>query len=132
MAHDGEKVVRFEYAKYGIPRSRRPLKWMGSSHEALISFSEDAQDRLGDALRVAQEGGRHADARPMRGNLREVTEIVAPCADGTYRLMYVTQISEVIHVLHAFKKKAHHGVETPRKEIRLIRTRLKQAKEAAG
>jgi phage-related protein len=39
------------------------------------------------------------------------------------------EIGEVIYVLHAFKKKAHHGIATPKKELALIEKRLKDAKE---
>lgn len=126
-----EKVVPLRNTKYGIARERRVVRWTGTSHEDLVRFPKDAQAKLGAALGVAQEGGLDASARPMHGNLRDVIEIIAHCADGTYRLMYATQISEVIHVLHTFKKKAHRGAETPRKELLLVGARLKQAKGEA-
>jgi phage-related protein len=97
-----------------------------------LRFPKDAQRKLGKALEVAQEGGCHSSARPMLGSLSEVMEIVANCAGGTYRLMYATEISEAIHVLHVFKKKAHHGIATPKKEIDLIEKRLKGAKKESG
>jgi len=131
MENDRGKVIRLPYAKYGIRPERRAVRWVSTSYEDLVRFPKDAQAKLGEALAVAQEGGLHISARPMHGNLREVIEIVARCADGTYRLMYATQISEVIHVLHTFKKKAHYGAETPRKELRLVEARHKQAKEEA-
>jgi phage-related protein len=74
------------------------------------TFPIEAKLKLGTVLRVVQEGEQHAAAKPMKGPLREVTEVVAPCDDGTYRLMYTARLGEVIYVLHAFKKKAHHGV----------------------
>jgi phage-related protein len=66
----------------------------------------------------------------MHGNLREVIEIVASCAEGAFRLTY-TEINEVLYVLHTFKKKAHHGVATPREVLDLIERRLADAKEEA-
>jgi phage-related protein len=102
---------------------RRPL-WLGTSAIDIATFPLEAKLRLGTALRVAQEGARHNSARPMKGPLREVTEIAAPCEDGTYRLMYTIQIGEVIYVLHTFKKKAHNGVSTPKRDLALIAARL--------
>lgn len=115
-------------AKSGITQ-RRNVAWARSSYHDLLRLPKDAQAKLGKALQVAQEGGMHENARPMHDSLREVIEIVANCADGTYRLMYTTEISEEIYVLHAFKKKAHHGIATPKKELALIENRLKDAKE---
>ena len=83
------------------------------------------------ALRVAQEGGTHGNAKPMKGRLREVTEVVAPCDDVTYRLMYSARLGDVMYVLHAFKKKAHSGVATPKHELDLVAQRLHLAKEIA-
>ena len=97
----------------------------------MAGFPMDAKLKLGTALRVAQEGARHASARSMKGHLREVTEAAAECEDGAYRLMYTTQIGEVIYVLHAFKKKAHHGISTPKRELALIEERLNVAKRFA-
>ena len=69
--------------------------------------------------------------RRWKGRLREVTEVVAPCDDGTYRLMYTARLGDVIYVLHAFQKKAHSGVTTPKHELDLVARRLHLAKEIA-
>jgi phage-related protein len=116
------------YAKYSIMPERKRLIWVGTSASDIATFPLDAKLRLGTALRVAQEGGRHNSAKPMKGPLREVTEIAALCDDGTYRLMYTTQVGEVIYVLHAFKKKAHGGIGTPKRDLALIGARLAIAK----
>jgi phage-related protein len=67
----------------------------------------------------------------MKGPLREVVEIVAPCDDQTYRLMYTVRLGEVIYVLHTFQKKAHHGISTPKRELELVAERLRIAKTLA-
>jgi phage-related protein len=53
------------------------------------------------------------------------------CDDGTYRLMYTARLGEVIYVLLAFQKKAHHGIATPQRERSLIAERLRVAKAIA-
>ena len=48
--------------------------------------------------------------------------------DGdTYRAVYTVRFAGVIYVLHAFQKKSKRGIETPKREIEIIRTRLKAA-----
>lgn len=110
---------------------RKRLAWLGTSAADIADFPVEAKLKLGTALRVAQEGGRHTSAKLMKGPFREVTEVVAPCDDGTYRLMYTTKIGEVIYVLHAFKKKAHAGISTPKQDLALVESRLQVAKELA-
>jgi phage-related protein len=39
------------------------------------------------------------------------------------------QLGNELYVLHAFQKKSKRGIETPQKEIVLIKERLRRAKE---
>ena len=110
---------------------RKGLIWLGTTAADIAEFPLEAKLKLGTALRVAQEGGQHISATPMKGPLREVVEIVAPCDDQTYRLMYTVRLGEVIYVLHTFQKKAHHGIATPKRELELIAQRLRIAKTIA-
>lgn len=41
--------------------------------------------------------------------------------------MYTVAFEGVVYVLHAFQKKAKRGVATPKREINLIKGRLKAA-----
>lgn len=43
------------------------LYWIGSSKKDLQSLPEDVQNILGYALYLAQVGGKHVDAKPLRG-----------------------------------------------------------------
>ena len=36
------------------------------------------------------------------------------------------------YVLHAFQKKSKRGIETPKRDVELIKQRYKEAKELAG
>jgi phage-related protein len=120
-----------DHARTSITLHRRRVAWIGSTAAAIGKFPLEAKLKLGTALRMAQEGGQHAAAKQMKGALREVTEVVGACAEGTYRLMYTTRLGEVIYVLHAFKKKAHHGIATPARELEVIAARLGTAKAIA-
>lgn len=108
----------------------KPLVWVGSSHEDLKEFPPDVQDEMGYALYVAQEGDKHPKAKPLKG-FSGVMEIRSVYKTNTYRAVYATKIGESIYVLHVFKKKAKRGIQTPKKEIDLIKRRLKIAQDLA-
>jgi phage-related protein len=85
---------------------------------------------MGFALFLAQQGGKHADAKPLRGfGGAGVLEIVEDHRGDTYRAVYTVRFAGRIYVLHAFQKKSKSGIETPKAEINLIKSRLKRAEE---
>lgn len=85
---------------------------------------------MGFALYVAQQGGKHADAKPLRGfGGAGVLEIVEDRAGDTYRAVYTVRLAGRVYVLHAFQKKSKTGAETPKAEINLIKSHLKRAEE---
>jgi phage-related protein len=44
-------------------------------------------------------------------------------------VVYVLQLADEIWVVHAFQKKSTHRIKTPKREIDLIKDRLKRLKE---
>ncbi len=56
-------------------------------------------------------------------------EIVDDFDGNTYRAVYTTKLAGVVYVLHIFQKKATHGIATPKRELDLITTRLRRARE---
>jgi phage-related protein len=110
--------------------SIRPVVWIGSAKADLRSFPEDVKDAIGFALYEAQQGGKHADAKPLRGfGGAGVLEIVEDHRGDTYRAVYTVRLGGRVYVLHAFQKKSKTGVATPKAEIDLIKSRLKRAEE---
>ena len=108
----------------------KPVVWIRSSKHELKAFPRTAQSHLGFALKVAQSGGKHPDAKPMKGfGDAGVLEIVEDFDGDTYRAVYTVKFAEAIYVLHAFQKKSKSGVATPRRDLDLIRERLRLAKE---
>ena len=106
----------------------KSLVWIGSSHEDLTEFPPEVQHEMGYALYVAQEGDKHPKAKPLKG-FSSVMEIRSSYRANTYRAVYTTNIGDAIYVLHAFQKKAKRGIQTPKKEIALIKRRLKIAQD---
>ena len=112
------------------PEKLKPVVWIRSSKEDLKKFPETAQSHIGFGLQVAQRGGKHTDAKPMRGfGGASVMEIVEDYAGDTYRVVYTVKFVAAIYVLHAFKKKSKTGTATPKHELSLIEERLKRAEE---
>ncbi len=104
--------------------------WIAHTRQELKSFPEDVQDGLGYALQVAQEGGKHADAKPLKGfGGAGVLEVVDDFDGDAYRAVYTVRYSDAVYVLHVFQKKSKKGIETPKHDVELIRQRLKRAAE---
>jgi phage-related protein len=45
--------------------------------------------------------------------------------------MYTLRFAGAVYVLHAFQKKSKTGRETPRREIELVKQRLREAEQIA-
>ena len=85
--------------------------------------------KMGQALRTAQDGGKSAIAKPMKGTLRDVIEISDNSEAGAFRVMYTTTLGQIVYVLDAFQKKSKSGNETPQADIERIVKRLMRARE---
>ncbi len=82
---------------------------------------EDVQDVFGFALHVAQEGGKHPHAKPMKGfSGAGVLEVVEDYDGDTYRAVYTVKLGAAVYALHCFQKKSTKGIETPQHDIELI------------
>ena len=44
-------------------------------------------------------------------------------------MVYAVQLADDIWVVHAFQKKSTQGIKTPKREVDLIKDRLKRLKE---
>jgi phage-related protein len=109
----------------------RPLVWLGDSKRNIQAFPKDAQKLLGDELQLIQFGGMPKDAKPFRGVGSGVLEIALRYACDAYRVVTAVQLGRRIYVLHAFQKKSKRGVETPKRDVDLIRKRYAEAQELA-
>lgn len=111
-------------------KDRKRLKWIGSSLSDLKDFPAPVRRVMGQALDDAQVGGKHPDAKPLKGfKGAGVLEVVDDHDGDTYRAVYTVKFGNVVYVLHAFKKKSRKGIATPQKEIDLIKKRYKYAQE---
>jgi phage-related protein len=112
-----------------------PLKaviWVGTSLKNLREFPAPVQDHVGYALYIAQRGGKHQDAKVLSGfGGAGVLEVVKDHRADTFRAVYTLKYSGRVYVLHAFQKKSKSGRQTPRRDIELIKQRLREAEQIA-
>ena len=106
----------------------RELVWVGTTKDDLKSFPKPVQRAMGFALYRVQQGRTPAAAKPLKGfGGAGVLEIVDDFDGDTYRTVYTVRLATAVYVLHAFQKKATRGIVTPRRELELVRSRLRQA-----
>jgi phage-related protein len=107
--------------------THKGVVWMGDSLKRLREFPEDVQQEIGYVLYLAQLGENHASAGPMKGY--NAVEIVSDYAGNAFRGVYTTKFEDVIYVLHCFQKKSKKGIKTPKRELDLIKSRLRDAEK---
>ena len=110
-------------------RDTRPISWIRAARKAFDGFPEGAQTVIMRALTVAAEGRKADIAKPLKGFGSGVFEVALKYRTDAYRTVYALQLGERLWVLHAFQKKAKQGIKTARKDIDLIRERLKRLKK---
>ena len=80
-------------------------------------------------MTIAAEGGKADIAKPMYGLGPGVFEIALQFRGDAFRVVYAVQLADEIWVVHAFRKKSTEGIKTPKREIDLIKDRLRRLKE---
>ncbi len=108
----------------------KPVRWVGSSKDAVSRFPDEVRRRVGGALWDAQIGRKAPYAKPLRGfGDAAVLEAVDDNDGDTYRVVYTVRFAACVYVLHAFQKKSKRGIATPKAELDVIEQRLKRARE---
>ena len=108
--------------------AQKPTLWIGSSKDDLRAFPGEVRRVMGFAINDAQNGDEHPRAKALKGfGGRSVLEVIDDEDGNTYRAVYTVRFAGVVYVLHAFQKKSRKGIETPKRDIEIIRMRLKLA-----
>jgi phage-related protein len=98
------------------------ITWEGDSREVISSFPDAVKCNLGFDLRLLQQGQQPTDYRPMSSIGLGVFELRDQDERAWYRVIYLSRVRGVIHVLHCFEKRSR---DTPIKEINTARQRWK-------
>ena len=108
----------------------KPLRWIASAKDDLSAMPTEVRHAVGYALFAAQQDEKHDDAKVLRGfGDAGVLEIIARHDGDTFRAVYTVRFADVVYVLHVFQKKSKRGIATPKKDLDLIRKRLKLAEQ---
>ena len=110
-------------------RDTRPVSWVAAARKSFEKFPTRAQTDILAALTVAAEGAKADVAKPMKGFGSGVFEVALKHRTDAYRTIYALQLGTDVWVLHAFQKKAKAGIKTPKKELDVVRERLKRLRE---
>ncbi|MEQ5837998.1 type II toxin-antitoxin system RelE/ParE family toxin [Paraburkholderia acidicola] len=110
----------------------KQLLWIASAKKDLMAMPGDVQNTFGYALHLAQAGKKHDQTKPLKGfGSAGVLEVVEDSEGGTYRAVYTVRFGNAVYVLHCFQKKSTYGIATPKRDLDLIRDRLKAAEAHA-
>jgi Phage-related protein len=112
-----------------MTRKTRPVSWIRAALKEFETFPEGARSICLAALTIAAEGGKADVAKPIHGMGSGVFEIALPFKGDAFRVVYAVQLADELWVVHAFQKKSTQGIKTPKREIDLIKDRLKRLKE---
>ena len=110
-------------------RKTRPVSWIKAALGEFRRFPTEAQKVCLAALTVAAEGGKADIAKPLHGLGSGILEIALPFAGDAYRVIYAVQLGDDLWVIHAFQKKSTQGAKSPKREMDLVKDRVKRLKE---
>jgi phage-related protein len=85
--------------------TRKPLYFVGSSHDDLKAFPDEARRDAGFNLDFVQRGLEPSNWKPMKTVGAGVNELRVRDATGAFRVIYLATRPEAIYVLHCFQKK---------------------------
>src|SRR6185369_11264196 len=106
----------------------RRLEWVGSAKRDLKRLPDHVTHEFGYALYLAQRGRTPVNAKPLKGfGSAGVVELIENWQGNSYRAAYTVRYEPAVFVLHVFQKKAKSGIATSKRDMDLIRARLKAA-----
>jgi len=107
-----------------VRRTPAEIHGEGDSTEVLRGFPKDVKLSLGYSLRRLQFGEFPAcETRSMASFGKGVWELKESDERAWHRVVYLTKIGSVIHVLHCFEKESRR---TDKRDVATARARMKQ------
>jgi phage-related protein len=107
----------------------KELRFVGSSRGDLAALPDEVKDVFGKALLDVQFGDKPFGARAFsEGIPADVLKLVDDFDGRTFRVAYTVVLEKCVYVLHAFEKKSTRGRATPKKDLALVKRRLRAAR----
>lgn len=105
----------------------KPVAFHGDSLDRLREFPEGGRLQAGFELYRVQQGRDPTDWKPMPTIAPGVREIRIRDEAGAFRVIYVANLADAVHVLHAFHKKTQR---TARRDLELAAIRWRQLRQS--
>lgn len=102
--------------------SNAKVAWEGDWREVLISFPDGVRNNFGFYLWQFQQGETPTNFRPVTSVGAGVYELRDQDERAWYRVIYLSRVNDVIHVLRCFEKKSR---QMPRRDFEKAKQRLK-------
>jgi phage-related protein len=113
-----------------LPTANRPVEFIASARNDLAALPNPVKAVFGFAIFQAELGEKHPNAKPLKGfGGSGVLEVVEDHRGDAYRAVYTVKFAGVVYVLHAFQKKSKKGAKTDKRDIDLIKARVKIAEQ---
>ena len=88
----------------------KPIEWIGTSLKDMRGMPEEVRRYFGVALYTAQLGGKHPEAKPMKGFTGSgVLEVVEDYNTDTYRAVYTVRFADAILCSARFPEEVKEG-----------------------
>jgi len=108
----------------------KPVEFIASALDDISALPDEVKRVFGFAIRMAQRGEKHPDAKPLKGfGGAGVLEVVENFDGDTYRAVYTIKFAGMVYVLDVFQKKSKQGIKTSQHDIERIKSRLKLAEQ---
>jgi phage-related protein len=88
---------------------------------------EDVRDEADAATTLLQNNRLPANAEPLKGALKGITEVRVDHDTNTYRVYYVAEFECCLYIIDAGIKKSIKGSEIPRPQIERLKVRRAHA-----
>jgi phage-related protein len=128
-ASSGSEVLPQVYPalRYGVlgPRSCIPNTILVEGRKVFGFPQERCSTSARTLFGISKNGVR--DQTRMVFAIGKIPQLIEDFDGDTYRAVYTVRFAEAVYVLHAFKKKSKRGVKTPKGDVKLIKSRLKDA-----
>ena len=107
----------------------REISWIRAARKDFLKFPRTVRERMFECLEEVSEGHTTTEVKPLAGLGSGVFEISVAYRTDAYRTVYALKVDDDVWIIHAFKKKSHRGIKTPRPDIDLVKERIKRLKE---
>jgi phage-related protein len=103
----------------------KKINWNDKAREFIRNLDDETKIEIGTLFMMLQSGQTLSEpqSKPMKSIHAKAHELRVKSKKGSYRVIYILVIADLILIPHAFTKKTQ---KTPQKEIEVSIKRLKE------